>query len=161
MSNDQTIVTLARDVSRALVAGERDNTETGWSIRVLRDDAPEWMRDVVRAGHGDMMPDDWRYEMIEEVLDAIAELDDNADDNEVSDAVAGIEPSIHTSNLTRWLASHVARVGYVDEAQNDGLVSPSCGLVARLQMGQLAEYAEIGSAVVTALTARLDEVSGW
>jgi hypothetical protein len=46
-----------------------------------------------------MLPDDWRYQFIEEALDAISEDGEDAQ----------LEPAIYTHELTGWLHSRADR----------------------------------------------------
>ena len=43
-------------------------------------DAPQWFTDLCHYAHGDMLPDDWRYEFIQDALNALENDDD--DENE-------------------------------------------------------------------------------
>ena len=45
----------------------------------LKDGAPEWVTDLVHDAHGDMLPDDWRYSVIQDALETIADSDDPED----------------------------------------------------------------------------------
>lgn len=81
-------------------------------IRILKDDAPDWVRSLVLAAHGDMGPDDWRYEAIEDALSAVEQ--DGED--------AALEPDIYTWGLTRWLNSRADRYAYCDDAVNEGYI---------------------------------------
>ena len=73
-------------------------------------DAPEWIQRMCSAAHGDMMPDDWRYEHISAVLDAIKDYgsgDAEPDDldewrHEIVDGLV----DIYTHNLTAWSYSN-------------------------------------------------------
>ena len=55
--------------------------------RVKQDQQSESLTDLIHTAHGDLLPDDHRYAMIEAALDAIAE--DGAD--------AWLEPSIENA----------------------------------------------------------------
>lgn len=142
-----------------LTERKRDNGDTFIS---LKDDAPEWMREACRAAHGGMMPDDWRYQFILKVASAIADLDDGNpdDDRDIDDlrheAVDGAV-SVYTSDLTAWLASHVERVGYCDEAFSEGLASIDTGAIGLLQAGQYAEIDEVWGQLVAALEGEVSE----
>jgi hypothetical protein len=57
----------------------RDENDPESSFIRLRDGAPEWVRDLVHAAHGEFLPDDWRYDKIQEALLFIAENEDAED----------------------------------------------------------------------------------
>lgn len=121
----------ARELSDALeVAKRTDDTE----YTRLREGSPEWMTDAIRTAHGDMFPDDIRYEFIAEAADLLAEADD-PDDIEV-------EADIYTHDLTRWLASRADRFGYCDEAHAE-YGGDFKDTIQLLQLGQWAEKREV------------------
>jgi hypothetical protein len=113
------------------------------SFARLRDDSPEWMRDVIREAHGtDMLPDDWRYETIMYAAEAIAEQDDSDDDaHDFADGRVGY----HSRERLEWLASHINRANYCDDAVAEGLFvfGEGCGIVDLIGAGQYEEASEI------------------
>lgn len=146
LTDNDTILKLAREMSAAFQAGPRDSTDTGRPIRVLGDGRPDWMQDVARAAHGGMPPDDFRYELIEEALDALIEADGDEDD--ARDALP--EAPCYNAERLRWLASHLERAGYCDEAaENYGADAGT--IFDRIALGYRAEQEEVLSLVVRAL----------
>jgi hypothetical protein len=139
MSN---LITVATEMAAAFETRTRDNGDT---FRCLKDDAPEWMTDVCHAGHGDMMPDDWRYRMIEAACDAIAEGAD--DSHEAADSFV----PIYNGDRLEWLASNLTRTGYCDDAANEGLVAADATILDRIAAGIYAEFQEAFAAVLEAL----------
>ena len=111
-------------------------------IVVLKDEAPEWCSKLVREIHGDMLPDDWKYLHIYLMADGIAE-DGFQDEHEVAESLV----DVYNSALTDWLASHGARQGYCDEADEQGLVAETADIIKRIQMGQYLELLEIYQAL--------------
>ena len=142
----KTLKDFAHEMSRAFVGDKRND---GTEFRKLRDGSPEWMKDVCFKAHGDMMPDDHRYEMIEEACDALADHDD---EDEARDS---LEADVYTSELTAWLHSRVDRTGYVDEALEEygGEVK---GISDAIALGQMKEKEEVFGLVVEALTELVD-----
>lgn len=111
-------ITIAQQAAACLTwfeSGERISTDTKRNVRCLANGKPEVVQDLCREAHGDgdsagpMLPDDWRYEFIEEALEAIAEERDGED----------AEPSIYNHELLAWLSSHGWRPGYCDEAARE------------------------------------------
>lgn len=140
----------ARELYDAFVTDKRlDGTE----FVKLQDGSPEWMKDLCRAAHGEMFPDDFRYAMIEEMASKIADSNEDAD---MDDVRCEIEADIYTSDLTAWLASRTDRYGYVDEAVEE-MGWPDSGLTQALQMGQVREKEEVFEAVRESLE-KLEEV---
>lgn len=88
----------------------------GESFDRLKEDAPGWVRDLVRDAHGtDVLPDDYRFSMIRDSLQWIY-------DNDIEDVADGEHefaddaPSVYTGDRFAWLASHLSRQGYCDTA---------------------------------------------
>jgi hypothetical protein len=126
-----------------------DKRNNGESFVRLVDGAAEWMHTVVRECHGGMLPDDTRYQMIRDVLADLVDRcdhDDDTDADALRDDVGEIADSlvdVYNSSRLRWLASHIERPGYVDEAQREGLISDETDTMDRIGIGQYLEYREI------------------
>ena len=142
-----TIKQLAEQMSQAFEGRTRDN---GAEFRALKDRSPEWMTTVCRKAHGDMMPDDWRYEFIENAVDKIAEADDDASDDDISELEYELEADVYTSDLTGWLHSRADRLGWLDDAKEEcgGGFDSAFNL---LSAGQLMEKQEVFRLVLDSL----------
>lgn len=148
---------LARALADSFEQRTRDNGETFYC---LTDNAPEWMREAMRDAHGDMLPDDTRYRMIRSAVYSLTDYSpDDWEDclHEMADSLV----DVYTADLTAWLASHIQRVSYCDEAaseygleSNDGARFDTAQFLMR---GQYAEYIEILSALVSAITEQAEE----
>lgn len=142
-----TIQSLAAEMSQAFEEAVRPGS--GEHFRRLKDDAPGWMTTVCRKAHDDaaMLPDDHRYEFIEQAVDALAACDD---DDAARDS---LEPDIYTSGLTGWLHSRNSRVYYLDEAMREyGPFKDGFQLLAAAQM---MEKEEVFQQVLDALREEL------
>jgi hypothetical protein len=154
-----TISSLADEAYALFQRRERDNGE---SFTSLKDTAPEWLHDLVREAHGEFLPDDWRYDAIRSALgdigDSGAETADDLDDvaHEFADG------NVDTYNAARiaWLASHLSRAGYCDDAaQEFGFeVTQERGIFDLIGLGQYRESEEIFQSVRESLEARLEEM---
>jgi hypothetical protein len=120
------------------------------AIWVVEDDAPPWVTDLVLAAHdaGNLLPDDWRYGMIVDALQALAEVDD-PDDADVRGDV-----DIVTHRLLEWAASHGDRLSYVDQGFED--FRPSTDIASALQLGQRLEREDVLAAVRAFLVDHLE-----
>lgn len=151
-----TIVELA---GRLYDAFERKTRDNGDVFFVLQDEAPDWMEEVIRECHGDMLPDDFRYSMVRRLAGDIH--DTGAEDvSDIWDARGEIVDSaveIYTSRLIAWLGSHGARVCYCDDAAAEFGVAEDEGIAKRIQLGQYAEIGEIFGLLVNALSEIADE----
>ena len=129
---------------------ERATRPDGTAYVRTKDDAPEWIREeIVFPAHGDMLPDDWRYETVWLALEWIAERGDTEDDAPGEFADSRVD--IYTASACAWLASHLSRPGYCDEATEEfGPPDPPdvLNLIAR---GQYVEASEVYGLVLSAL----------
>lgn len=139
-----TLETLAAEANRMLTSKTRGDRR----IVVPVDDAPEWFTDLCHHAHGDMMPDDWRYEFIE---DALCQLENGEEDaRDVDDAYP------YTHDRLNWLASRADRSGYVDEAASElGRPDTFDGEIA---LGMWWEMREVLGLVREKLEERIEEL---
>lgn len=108
--------------------------------------------------HGtEMMPDDWRFQKIAHMLSHFQDYElNNIDDireivNEVVDGLV----DIYTSDLTKWLASRLQRIEYVDEAIKNYGKGES--VVNDLMAGQYFEIEEMAGRLITWVEENLGE----
>jgi hypothetical protein len=144
--SDKTIQSLAKELSRAFVTNKRND---GQEYVHLKEGSPEWMTEVVRAIHGDKLPDDTTYRFIERCADAIADAGDDP-----TEAIYSMEADIYTSDLTAWLHARNDHVFYLDEALSEDAPKSGFDLLYAAQKRQIEE---IGSALVSELEARVTE----
>jgi hypothetical protein len=120
---------------------KRDN---GVEYYRTTDDAPEWVSPLLcRAAHGGMLPDDYRYQFIVDALDILSETDD---DDEIAERLDG-DVNVYYAGQAAWLASHIERFGYCEDAAKEYGMPEPFNLSALLMMGQLAERREVLDAV--------------
>ena len=115
------------------------------------DGAPQWFSDLCWTAHdrGNIGPDDWRYEFIQ---DALVELGNDADDDAAPD-LDSLYP--YTADRLRWLSSRLDRSGYCDEAMEDfGKPATTDTLIA---WGMQRELEEVYRLVRDFLQYRVDE----
>ena len=141
---------LAREARGYFEKRQRDNGEGFWSFN--SETTPEWVWDLARDAHGDMLPDDWRYAYIVESLDEIAETDAE----EVGD-MDPCEPDIYNSDRLTWLASNLERPGYCDQAMQDFGVHPTDTLEI-IGIGQAYERDEVRALVWAFLERRAEDM---
>ena len=97
-----------------------------------------------------MAPDDWKYQFVLEAVVALSEADDPDD--------IQLEADVYNSELLQWLASHLERAGYVDEAvQEYGIGTKDFDLMSCIGLGQLREKEEVLSIVRSYLERKADE----
>lgn len=110
------------------------------------------MLELVREAHGEFFPEDWRYE---EIQDACARIHD-ADDADESGY--DIEADVYTMDRLRWLASHLDRVDYCDDAMKEFGKESFDSVVEIIGAGQIREREEIHQSVLQSLRNRLEEI---
>jgi|ERR1051326_8938694 hypothetical protein len=120
----------------------------------VKDGAPEWVTELVREAHGDMLPDDWRYDCIRAAVDWMAEGNGEDEAGEFADS----QVDVYTSARIAWLGSHAARPGYCDEAA-DELGSEGQDIIGRIALGQYAEAEEVFHSVMVSLGMRSDALN--
>lgn len=145
-----TVHSLAVKLSEALETGKRDN---GDEFVSLKNGSPEWMTDVVRSAHGDKLPDDTVYGLIERCADALADANEEADPYET---IAEIESDVYTNDLTAWLHARVDHISYLDEVLEE---QPGLANGAQLLMAaQKKQIDEVGYALISALETAAEEM---
>ena len=131
-----TVYDAAREAARHFTTGTR---EDGSVFDRLRDDAPQWVQDLVREAHGDMLPDDHRYEMIVGAIHALADADPDADPDEIVGEWAADAVPVSPFELLAWLASNANRIGYCDDA-----IADCDAAIADAGRGSLIKFVMLG-----------------
>jgi hypothetical protein len=121
--------------------------DTARDILLPADDAPAWFTELCHHAHGSMMPDDWRYELVQDALGAI---EDGAGEDRLD--LDGLYP--YTADRLGWLASHLDRPGYCDEAAEDAGGPPS-EILTFVAWGMDRELCEVFGLV----RAKLEEIA--
>ena len=140
------IQTLAQSFLSFFVRRQRSSGEV---ITCLEDNASGALRELVHAAHQEagMLPDDFRYGCIVDVLEAFA----NNEDTE--SALEELRTDLNISELTAWLHSHVYRIHYLTEALEGTWDSGFALLVA----AQKIEREEVFRSVLESLESILEE----
>lgn len=150
MTTTKTIQELATEARGYFTRTQRTNGE--WFFSFDHETTPEWVHDLAHAAHGDMLPDDYRYEMI---VDALSFIADNGDTDDGSHEFADSEVSASTADRTAWLASHLDRVGYMIEAQSAFGAEPDPATA--IGYGWYLEAHEVYESVLSSLADRSSE----
>ena len=150
--SETTVPTLEQLAQEMLDQFELATRKDGSRFYRLKEGRPDWMQDVCREAHdhGEMMPDDFRYEFIYDALVLLAAGDEHGE---------GIESHVYNRDLLRWVSSHAQRPGYCDEAMNQGLVdTDSFGTIKLIGWGEYQERQEVFAQVKGALEDRLQQI---
>lgn len=135
---NKTVQELASEAFDCLVKQYRADDGSGYVC--VREGSPEWVRDLCFAAHGDMPPDDWRYECIQSALECIAEST-GPDDEQHGWADDYVD--VNNGQLTIWLGSHGSRPDYCDEAMEEYGEPVSKPIMEIIQLGQYTEACEV------------------
>ena len=111
------------------------------NIIVVKDNAPENVKDFIRDVHGtEFLPDDYRFDTIHSILSNMLQYDDlEENSHEIIDGLV----SIYNYDLTSWLSSNNLRHHYCDEAVCNSFVVENSSIIERLQAGQYQEISEL------------------
>ena len=106
--------------------------------------------------HDEEWPNDWRYETIVSILDAIIESSEYMDsDDEGWDGfafnVAEQLTSIYTSELAAWFADNGSRAKYHQQAVDDGLIENGVCLSDHLKIAQYTCIEEMAHQILNKL----------
>lgn len=134
--------------------GENDPAGRRANIVVTKDGTPDWVTDVIYAAHGEMLPDDRTYSLVQDALELIANGASEDSDHEFADSAV----DVYTSDRFAWLASNLNRQSYVDEARESGLADPDSDIADLIGAGQYVEAQTVYAAVYRALEDHLADV---
>ena len=124
----------------ALTYFERITRSNDSEAYTTKPETPEWLTDLIRTAHGDLMPDDWKYEFIH---DALLHFEDNDfDDEDLPEAIDSCV-SIYNHELLKWVSSNLNRSSYVDDAVNEWMGDKHFDLYEALAAGQYKEIEEV------------------
>jgi hypothetical protein len=138
-------ITLERDDKPMNDYFETRTREDGTQFVTRKDDAPEWVADLVRDCHDGELPNDWRYETIAAIFDAIADGSD--DPGEIADGLV----DVYNSDRVAWLANNLNRSSYVDDACDEHFGTSDSGVFGMLGAGQYLAIEQMASQILAAV----------
>lgn len=145
----KTFQEMAESFRAAIVSDTRTD---GTTFYKLAEGSPEWMRAACREAHDGELPNDWRYDIIDSLLERIA--DDGEDDYDSGDAADGLVP-IYNSDRVRWLGENVGRGDYCDRAAEEYGIEG--GIFDRIGQGMYLCIQEMGHTLVEAIRTATEE----
>ncbi len=163
MSTRATVQSLAAEARGYYYHAKEDDGapryRDGAAVYLAKDNRPGWIQDMAHHAHGDMRPDDWRYEFILGALSFLEEADPDDDVDALRERFYDeCEADIYTSELTGWLHSRADRAGYCDDAANEyGLEGGDT--MQRIALGQRAEKLEVFGLVLEFLEEHAEELN--
>jgi len=97
-----------------------------------------------QVSQGTGLDSDSVYEFTSRVLDQIADIDTDSEDD-AQEAINELEPDMYTNELTAWLARSCNNVSYLDDAVENG----ARGGFSILSQAQYAAIREVGGIVLS------------
>ena len=97
----------------------------GERIWCLSDSAPECVHTLVQDCHGDELPNDWRYNVIVNILFSIKNGDE-------VDGSIGVD--VYNSELIDWLS--LSRLAFIEECKDEGLFDVTASITDQIGWGQ-------------------------
>lgn len=134
---------------------QRKTRDNGTAYVAFAEDRPEWVYDAVMEAHDGEMPDDWRFDICDSLF---GEIDEDTDEDSLSEIVDGLV-DVYNSDLVNWLAGHLDRASYVDEAAEEFGVGDSPDVHNMIGMGQYVCIDQMAHIIFTAIkeNAEVDE----
>ena len=132
-TENKTVQDLATEANDALETKTRDN---GDKFHAFKRHSPQWMQDMAHEAHGDMSPDDWKYEFIHDAIYALSEEDDAVQARDT------LEVSCYYSDQLRWLSSNLGRSDYADQAREEFDMGEE-PIMKQIEMGMYQEQIEV------------------
>ena len=119
------MATLSHTAALLLSSLETADRSNGSPFLRLSSSAPSWASSVIREAHLGELPNDSRYELIRDVLSALADQQ-FSDEEEALDSLSELSLDLvphATCELLQWFAERADRLSSCDEALENGRVS--------------------------------------
>lgn len=151
----QTYQSLASKAYKYLVTGDR--TQTQEEYLYTADEAPEWVKELVKNAHtiDDCLPNDYIYRFVSDALALIADAPDELNsedsvrdylcDNVVNDV------DVYNNELLKWIGNNLGFSEYVEETMNEYRDVKNLGFFVLLQRAQQLHREAIAQNVLNSL----------
>lgn len=146
------MATLSEAASLLFSSLEKVSREDGSPLLRLSSSAPLWGQPTVREAHLGELPNDSRYQLIQDALLTLSEggyEDANSANEDLYDISLDLMPGT-TSDLLLWFSAHNARLSKCDEALSDGRVS-EIAIYEILSEGFRVDAEEMLSSLISSL----------
>lgn len=131
-----------------------DHRTDGEPFTKLADDRPDWVYDMVYDLHGGMLPDDWTFQVISQLWDAIHEYDDLDDARDNSGEIADACTEYRTWHLLEWAKSNL---DLVDDALDEHDPSADEGIASIIQRAMFIKLDGMVHQMCDAIEANTEE----
>lgn len=149
---------VAAEFASAFKTEERSD---GSRYTTRKDGCAPWITsDLCREIHeaiDDRLPNDWIYEKIDELADAISSYEDADSARDAVGEMADQAVDIYNSELTAWLASHLGNAALCEEATEEfGMPEGGC-MFKQIQMGQYLACDHIAHKIISVIEDEANE----
>lgn len=133
--------------------------QDGTQFYCVADNAPSYVQELAHHAHDGMMPDDYRYKFLSDIVCTLADYDEQTltdllcGDYDVYDIVG--EPDIMNHVLLQWQASNLTRMEYADQVLEE--MEPKT-LSDLLMAAQLEEMKKVLSLILNWLESQQYEL---
>jgi hypothetical protein len=119
----------------------------GEKFVTLRDDAPAWATDIAYAAHDGSWLCDWRMWKLSILADDMAREEALGAEFEVFEW-ADNAADIYNAELTKWLASSLRNVEYVEDARNELDFDNTSDILGMIRVGQVYALEQMALCVI-------------
>lgn len=153
-------MTLIETLDQFAAQFQRKTRDNGEEFICLRDGAPNWIVNAMFAAHdhGDMMPNDWSYRIAADVVCQLcSDVGNGSDIADAADYAVDAAVPCYNAERTDWLASHLHRGFYVDEAVSEYGWPKDGGIYQAIAYGIAFEARQIADAIIAACMEQAEE----
>ena len=126
----------AATLRSAFTLAQREDGSEFWQFTEEARQSVDDLSSFVRELHDEELPNDWRYQKIVEICDAITEYDGDTEWSDASHEISDGLVSIYNAELASWIAENGSRLSYCDQVMEEGLISDEASMSERLMAGQ-------------------------
>ena len=117
----------------------REDGSEFWALTPEARQTPDDLATFIRELHDGELPNDWRYQKIVQILDAIVEISKYNENPCWFDEAPMIADQLtcpYTAELAAWIGENAGRANYHDEAMEEGCIAGNASQAVRLQVNQ-------------------------
>lgn len=105
--------------------------------------------DFIREMHDGILPNDWLFKTIRDLLESLADTDAETPDEARDYLLNNIEPDIYNVDLYEWQQNFGDH--WTEEARENGLIGDNMTVIEQIQAGQFFHIENIAHALIDAL----------
>ena len=126
----------AATLRSAFTLAQREDSSEFWRFTDEARQSVDDLATFVYELHDEELPNDWRYQKIVEICEAITEYDGDTEWSDASHEIADGLVSIYNAELAAWIAENGSRLSYCDQVREMGCIMADASMSKRLAVGQ-------------------------